>query len=165
MPDRVNILFLCTGNSCRSQIAEGWARHIGGDAVVVQSAGIEAHGKNPRAIEVMREIGIDISGQESTVVNDNMLRDAEVVVTVCGHADEQCPVLPPSIKKVHWPLSDPAKATGTEDEIMGQFRATRDEVKTRVLALLSDLADGALRLAIPASALPVLKPFESSSAQ
>lgn len=142
MPDSVNILFLCTGNSCRSQIAEGWARHIGGDAVVVQSAGIEAHGKNPRAIEVMREIGIDISGQESTIVNDGMLQDADVVVTVCGHADEQCPVLPPGISKLHWPLTDPAKATGTEEEIMAEFRATREEIEGRVNELLESIKTG-----------------------
>ena len=145
MPDRVNILFLCTGNSCRSQIAEGWARHIGGDSVVVQSAGIEAHGKNPRAIEVMREIGIDISEQASTIVNDDMLQDADVVVTVCGHADEQCPVLPPGITKVHWPLADPAKATGTEEEIMAEFRATRDEIEGRVSELLESIKTGEIR--------------------
>lgn len=145
MPDRVNILFLCTGNSCRSQIAEGWARHIGGDSVVVQSAGIEAHGKNPRAIEVMQEIGIDISEQASTIVNDDMLQDADVVVTVCGHADEQCPVLPPGITKVHWPLTDPAKATGTEEEIMTEFRATRDEIEGRVSELLESIKTGEIR--------------------
>ncbi|MDA0681523.1 MAG: arsenate reductase (thioredoxin) [Proteobacteria bacterium] len=145
MPDSVNILFLCTGNSCRSQIAEGWARHIGGDAVVVQSAGIEAHGKNPRAIEVMREIGIDISGQESTSVNDGMLQDADVVVTVCGHADEQCPVLPPGITKLHWPLTDPAKAIGTEEEIMAEFRATREEIEGRVNKLLESIKTGEIR--------------------
>jgi len=145
VPDRVNILFLCTGNSCRSQIAEGWARHIGGDSVVVQSAGIEAHGKNPRAIEVMREIGIDISEQASTIVNDDMLQDADVVVTVCGHADEQCPVLPPGITKVHWPLTDPAKATGTEEEIMAEFRATRDEIEGRVSELLESIKTGEIR--------------------
>ena len=145
MPDSVNILFLCTGNSCRSQMAEGWARHIGGDAVVVQSAGIEAHGKNPRAIEVMREIGIDISGQESTSVNDGMLQDADVVVTVCGHADEQCPVLPPGITKLHWPLTDPAKAIGTEEEIMAEFRATREEIEGRVNKLLESIKTGEIR--------------------
>ena len=145
MPDRVNILFLCTGNSCRSQIAEGWARHIGGDSVVVRSAGIEAHGKNPRAIEVMQEIGIDISEQASTIVNDDMLQDADVVVTVCGHADEQCPVLPPGITKVHWPLTDPAKATGTEEEIMTEFRATRDEIEGRVSELLESIKTGEIR--------------------
>ena len=139
MADRVNILFLCTGNSCRSQISEGWARHIGGDTVTAQSAGIEAHGKNPRAIAVMREIGIDISTQESTVVNDSMLQDADVVVTVCGHADEQCPVLPRGVTRLRWPLTDPAKAIGTEDEIMSEFRATRDEIEGRVSELLDSI--------------------------
>lgn len=138
----MNILFLCTGNSCRSQMAEGWARRLGGESVTVQSAGIEAHGKNPRAIAVMTEAGIDISDQESTVVDDAMIGAADVVVTVCGHADEQCPVLPAGIRKIHWPLSDPAKASGTEDEIMAQFRETRDEVKSRVTALLEELAEG-----------------------
>lgn len=136
----LNILFLCTGNSCRSQIAEGWARQLGGDRVEVQSAGIEAHGKNPRAISIMREAGIDISSQESTIISDEMLNLADVVVTVCGHADEQCPVLPAGVKKVHWPLTDPAKATGTESEIMSEFRATRDDIENRVRKLLNSLA-------------------------
>ncbi len=139
MNDPVNILFLCTGNSCRSQMAEGWARTLGGDRFIAQSAGIEAHGKNPRAIAVMAEAGIDISGQESTIVTGEMIGNANVVVTVCGHADEQCPVLPPSVKKIHWPLTDPAKATGTEDEIMAEFRATRDEVCKRVGDLIDSL--------------------------
>ncbi|MEK8090760.1 arsenate reductase (thioredoxin) [Thermithiobacillus plumbiphilus] len=138
---KLNLLFLCTGNSCRSQMAEGWARHLGADNFFVESAGIEAHGKNPRAIAVMREAGVDISDQESTRVTEEMLQRADVVVTVCGHADEHCPVLPAGIKKIHWPLSDPARATGTEDEIMAQFRATRDEVRTRVEGLLKDLRD------------------------
>jgi arsenate reductase len=123
-------------------MAEGWARHLGGDRVEVQSAGIEAHGKNPRAIAVMQEAGIDISGQESTIVSDEMLQLADIVVTVCGHADEQCPVLPPTVKKVHWPLTDPAKATGTEEEIMNEFRATCEEVKKRVNNLLEELMEG-----------------------
>lgn len=117
-------------------MAEGWTRQTGGGRVEVQSAGIEAHGKNPRAIAVMEEAGIDISGQESTIVNDEMLEKADIVVTVCGHADELCPVLPAAVKKIHWPLSDPAKARGTEDEIMDEFRATRDEVSERVRELL-----------------------------
>jgi arsenate reductase len=135
----MRLLFLCTGNSCRSQIAEGWARLFGGGEVDVESAGIEAHGKNPRAIAVMAEKGVDISGQESTVVDDAMLARADVVVTVCGHADEVCPALPASVRKIHWPLTDPAKATGSEAEIMAAFRATRDEVEWRVRALLADL--------------------------
>lgn len=135
---KINLLFACTGNSCRSQMAEGWARHFGGDSVVAESAGIEAHGKNLRAISVMAEAEVDISGQESTRLTDEMLRNADIVVTVCGHADEHCPMLPPGVKKIHWPLTDPAKARGTEDEIMAQFRATRDEIKARVQLLLED---------------------------
>ena len=138
----MNVLYLCTGNSCRSQMAEGWSRHLGGDEFSAESAGIEAHGKNPRAIAVMREAGIDISGQESTIVNDEMLRRADLVVTLCGHADEQCPALPPGVRKIHWPLADPAKATGSEEEIMAQFRATRNEVRQRVQGLLKLLSDG-----------------------
>ncbi|MGD2136617.1 MAG: arsenate reductase ArsC [Gammaproteobacteria bacterium] len=135
----MNILFLCTGNSCRSQMAEGWARHLGKGAVEVQSAGIEAHGKNPRAIAVMREAGIDISGQESTRLTPQMLAAADLVVSVCGHADENCPVLPAGTRKVHWPLDDPAKATGDAAAIMEVFRASRDDIRDRVQALLDGL--------------------------
>jgi len=134
-----NILFLCTGNSCRSQMAEGWAKWHGRPMFDIQSAGIETHGKNPRAIAVMKEIGIDISDQESTKVTDEMLKKADLVVTVCGHADEHCPVLPPGTKKEHWPLEDPAKAQGSEEDIMQQFRATRDDIETRVKDLLQRL--------------------------
>jgi arsenate reductase len=137
MKQPFNILFLCTGNSCRSQMAEGWAKLLGRPLFEIQSAGIEAHGKNPRAIAVMKEAGVDISQQESTRVTHSMLNDADLVVTVCGHADEHCPVLPSGVKKEHWPLDDPAKATGTETEIMAQFRASRDDIRLRVKDLLS----------------------------
>ena len=123
-------------------MAEGWSRQLGGNGFSTESAGIEAHGKNPRAIAVMQEAGVDISGQESTIVNDEMLQRADIVVTVCGHADEQCPALPPGVKKVHWPLADPAKAIGSEDEIMAQFRATRQEVRQRVQSLFEQLSEG-----------------------
>jgi arsenate reductase len=139
-----HVLFLCTGNSCRSQMAEGWAKHLGAGVVEAESAGIEAHGKNPRAIRVMAEAGVDISGQESTRVTDEMIRRADVVVTVCGHADEHCPMLPPGVNKIHWPLNDPAKATGTEEEILKVFRATRDDIRQRTEKLLRQLADGLL---------------------
>jgi arsenate reductase len=139
MIQSTNILFLCTGNSCRSQMAEAWARELGGDRFEVQSAGIEAHGKNPNAIDIMREAGIDISGQESTILNEQMLNRADVVVTVCGHADEMCPALPPSVRKIHWPLSDPARAAGAHEKIMGEFRATRNEIEERVRTLISQL--------------------------
>lgn len=132
----MNILFLCTGNSCRSQMAEGWARALANENITVQSAGIEAHGKNPRAIAVMAEAGIDISAQESTRVDDAMLQAADRVITVCGHADEHCPALPPATAKEHWPLEDPARASGSEEEIMHVFRASRDDIKQRVSELL-----------------------------
>jgi arsenate reductase (thioredoxin) len=132
------ILFLCTGNSCRSQMAEGFARALAGDRADIFSAGIEAHGKNPRAIAAMAEVGIDISNQESTRLSDRMLEQVDLVVTVCGHADEHCPVLPPTTRRIHWPLPDPAKATGTEDEVRARFRAVRDDIRTRVEKLLAD---------------------------
>lgn len=138
MTKRFNILFLCTGNSCRSQMAEGWTRWLGNPSVTAQSAGIEAHGKNPRAIAVMKEAGPDISGQESTMVTDEMLAQADLVITVCGHADEHCPILPPGTQKLHWPLEDPARATATEEEIMDIFRSTRDDIKQRVKGLLQE---------------------------
>ena len=135
----MNLLFLCTGNSCRSQMAEGWARRLGEDWLVVQSAGIEAHGKNPRAIAVMKEAGVEISGQESTKLTDEMLAAADYLVTVCGHADEHCPVVPEGTRKEHWPLSDPANATGAEEGVMAVFRASRDDIRQRVEDLLERL--------------------------
>lgn len=119
-------------------MAEGWARALAAETVGVESAGIEAHGKNPRAIAVMAEAGVDISGQESTVVSDAMMERADLLVTVCGHADEQCPAPQAGTRKIHWPLTDPAKATGTEEELMAEFRRTRDEVRRRVAELLDE---------------------------
>jgi arsenate reductase len=124
-------------------MAEGWARQLadeyGNNWLSVESAGIESHGKNPRAIQVMAEAGVDISAQESTRLTGEMLERADVVVTVCGHADEHCPALPSGVEKVHWPLDDPAKATGNEDEILEVFRASRDEIRQRTLGLLAEL--------------------------
>lgn len=137
----MNVLFLCTGNSYRSQIAEGWARHLGNGWVSARSAGIESHGKNPRAIEAMREVGVDISRQESTALTDDMLASLDFVVTLCGHADENCPALPAGTRKEHWPLDDPAKASGSEEEIMSIFRASRDDIQRRVKDLISRLEE------------------------
>ncbi|HEY0721328.1 MAG TPA: arsenate reductase (thioredoxin) [Gammaproteobacteria bacterium] len=139
MNKQMNLLFLCTGNSCRSQMAEGWGSHFAQGRLAVQSAGIEAHGKNPRAIAVMAEAGIDISGQESTKVTPEMIAAADVVVTVCGHADEHCPALPAGVHKLHWPLTDPAKATGSEGEILKVFRTARDDIRERVRKLVAEL--------------------------
>ncbi len=126
------VLFVCSGNSCRSQMAEGWARHLGGGRVEAMSAGIEAHGKNPRAISIMKEVGVDISHQESTQLTPEMIQEADIIVTVCGHADEHCPVIPAGTHKEHWPLDDPARAKGSEEAILGVFRQTRDQVRERV---------------------------------
>jgi len=133
------ILFLCTGNACRSQIAEGWAKHLAGDRVDILSAGIEAHGKNPRAIAIMKDAGIDISDQESTKVTPEMLAQTTLLVTVCGHADEHCPAVPADMPRIHWPLSDPAKATGSEEEIIETFTAARDDIRRRVEKLLAEV--------------------------
>jgi arsenate reductase len=120
-------------------MAEGWARYLGEKWLAVQSAGIETHGKNPRAIEIMQAAGIDISQQESTQLSAAMLACADVVVTVCGHADDNCPALPAGTRKEHWPLEDPAKATGSGDEVMAVFKASRDDIRHRVSDLIERL--------------------------
>ena len=120
-------------------MAEGWAKWYGRPLFEIQSAGIETHGKNPRAIAVMKEAGVDISNQESTKVTDDMLIKADLVITVCGHADEHCPALPVDTIKEHWPLEDPAKAEGDEETIMDIFRASREDIKNRVNELLQRL--------------------------
>jgi arsenate reductase len=120
-------------------MAEGWARQINGESLCVKSAGIEAHGLNPRAISVMAEAGIDITDQQSSVLDETTLEWADYLVTVCGHADERCPVLSPGTRKDHWPLPDPAQAVGTEQEILGAFRETRDDIRARVADLIERL--------------------------
>lgn len=120
------IMFLCINNSCRSQMAEGIARALKGDQYEVFSAGMEPTRVNPRSIDVLREIGIDISGQYSKPIDNDLLNTMDMVVTLCGEAEETCPVTTPNIKREHWPLPDPARATGTEEEIMNKFREVRD---------------------------------------
>lgn len=132
----MRILFICTGNACRSQMAEGWARALANPAAVIQSAGIKAHGLNPRAVQVMLEAGVDISAQTSKVINACDFEALDLVVTVCGHADEHCPVVPAGVEKVHWPLPDPASAEGLTADIEAVFRASRDDIRDRVRALL-----------------------------
>ena len=123
------ILVLCTGNSCRSQIAEGYLKHYAKGKAEVYSAGIETHGVNPRAIAVMKEDGIDISNNTSNNIDEYRNIYFDYVITVCDNAKEQCPVFPSTAKMFHQNFPDPAKATGTEDEIMQQFRNVRDEIK------------------------------------
>ena len=124
-----NILVLCTGNSCRSQIAEGYLRHFHGDRLTVYSAGVETHGVNPRAVKVMSEDGIDISGHTSNHVDEYQEINFDYVITVCDNAKERCPVFPSTAQAFHHNFPDPAKATGTEEEIMLAFRRVRDMVK------------------------------------
>jgi len=123
------ILVLCTGNSCRSQIAEGYLRHFLGGKAEVYSAGIEAHGVNPRAIAVMQEDEIDISGHTSDTIDSFKGINFDYVITVCDNAQERCPYFPSTAKKLHYNFPDPAKATGTEAEIMVKFRDVRRMIK------------------------------------
>lgn len=133
------ILFVCTGNSARSQMAEGFLRAYGGDRVEVLSAGMEPRGLNPVAVEVMRETGIDISAHRSKAFSEELARTMDYVITVCGNAEERCPLLPPRIKRLHWPLEDPAQARGTHQEIREVFRRSRDEVEALVRRLMAEI--------------------------
>lgn len=127
------LYFLCTGNSCRSQMAEGWAKSIlSSDEWEVKSAGIEAHGVNPNAIKAMQEVGIDISEQTSDMIDIETLNNADLVVTLCGDANDKCPITPPNVKREHWGFDDPAKAQGTEEEKWVFFGRVRDEIGQRI---------------------------------
>lgn len=133
------VYFLCTGNSCRSQIADGFLKALGGEKYEVKSAGLEAHGLNPRAIKVMSEVGIDISQHTSDVIDPEILNQSNYVITLCGHADEHCPVITNhSVTKWHWGFDDPAKATGSEEEIMETFRDVRDSIKRRIESFIQE---------------------------
>jgi arsenate reductase (thioredoxin) len=130
--EKIKILFLCTGNSCRSQMAEGWARHLRSDTVEAYSAGIEKHGLNQNAVKVMKEVGIDISGHKSKLAAELKDIEFDYVVTVCGHANETCPFFPGKAKVVHVGFDDPpklAKEAKTEEEALGHYRRVRDEIK------------------------------------
>lgn len=129
-PTKPTILILCTGNSCRSHLAEGILRTVAGDLLDVQSAGSKPAGYvHPLAIQVMREIGIDISAHRSKHMNDFLQQPVETVVTVCGNADQACPAYPGQLNRHHWGFEDPAHATGTDAEKLAVFRKVRDEIK------------------------------------
>jgi arsenate reductase len=135
---KIKVLFLCTGNSCRSQMAEGWARHLQGNAVEPYSAGIETHGMNPNAVRVMREAGVDITGQRSKHVDEVKDVGLDYVVTVCAHANESCPIFPGQAKVVHAGFDDPprlAKTAKTEEEALSHYRRVRDEIRAFVETL------------------------------
>lgn len=127
-----SIYFLCTGNSCRSQMAEGWGKEYLSDEWDVRSAGIEAHGLNPNAVKAMKEVGIDISKQTSDLIDTEFLNNADLIVTLCGDADDNCPVTPEHVLREHWGFDDPAKAQGTEDEKWAFFQRVRDEIRDQI---------------------------------
>src|SRR3989304_1856816 len=114
----LKVMFLCTANSCRSQMAEGLAKELGKGLIEPHSAGLMAAGIHPRAIAVMKEIGIDISNQRSKEIEENLLKKMDVVITLCGDAEEYCPLTPPEIRRIHWPIKDPVGTLGTEEKIM-----------------------------------------------
>ena len=127
--DKKKILVLCTGNSCRSQIAEGYLRHFAGNKADVYSAGVETHGVNPKAIATMKEDGIDISNHTSNNIDEYYDLDFDFVITVCDNAKERCPFFPTKAKKFHQNFPDPAKATGTDEEVKERFRQVRQQIK------------------------------------
>jgi arsenate reductase (thioredoxin) len=137
MSDKKRVLILCTGNSARSQMAEGLLRHDGGDKFEVESAGIISSFVRPQAIEVMREIGIDISGHRSKSLDEFLEQPFDYVVTVCDNANENCPLFPGEAKRVHWSFDDPADAKGTEEEKLAVFRRVRNEIRAKLLELLN----------------------------
>ena len=133
-----NILVLCTGNSCRSQIAEGYLRHFAGEKAEIYSAGIETHGVNPRAISIMKEDGIDISKHTSNNIDEYLDIDFDFVITVCDNAKEHCPVFPTKAKKFHHNFPDPSKSKGTEEEVLEEFRRVRQMIKSYSQQFVSD---------------------------
>ncbi|MBI2607982.1 MAG: arsenate reductase (thioredoxin) [Deltaproteobacteria bacterium] len=127
-----SILFLCTGNSCRSQMAEGFAKKYAPKEMKIYSAGIKAHGLNPFAVQVMKEAGIDISDQTSKTVDTIPQSEINMVITVCGHAHETCPVFPGNVRRLHWDIEDPVKAKGSEEEMLDVFRKIRDILQRKI---------------------------------
>lgn len=135
-----SVLFLCTGNSCRSQMAEGWLRHLGAGRFLALSAGTHPQGLNLNAVRVMSEAGVDISSQRSKSIDEFRSRDIDLLVTVCGGARASCPMFSGRVgNRVHWPVEDPAEASGGEEEVMGIFRRVRDEIQARVLELMREM--------------------------
>ena len=137
------ILILCTGNSCRSHLAEGILRAAAGDLIEVASAGSKPAGYvHPKSIEVMKEIGIDISGHASKHLDEFLNRNVDTVITVCGNADQACPMFPGQVNRFHWGFDDPAHATGTVEEILNEFRRVRDLIRLVFEAYAAGLKRG-----------------------
>ena len=138
LPRKMKVLFLCTGNSCRSQMAEAWAKKLHSDVIEAYSAGIETHGLNPSAVKVMAEAGVDISGQRSKHLGELREVPLDVVITVCDNANESCPVFPGKVKRLHVSFDDPprlARTARTEEEALGHYRRVRDDIRAMVETL------------------------------
>ncbi len=138
----MKVIFLCTGNACRSQMAEGFAREFGKGIIEPYSAGLTAAGVHPRAIAVMKEIGIDISRQKSKTLDEKLLKTMDAVVTLCSNAEEACPWTPPEIMRLHWPINDPVGTVGREEKIMKEFRRARDEIRAKTERFISGIKAG-----------------------
>ena len=134
IPNKKSILFLCTGNSCRSQIAEGYGKQYLSHCKI-SSAGTEAHGINPNAVKTMQAVGIDISKQQSTKINLSKLSKFDLIITLCGDANDQCIILNNDIEHIHWNIKDPAKIKGTKDEILNGFTKVRDEILEKIITI------------------------------
>jgi arsenate reductase len=148
--DRKTILFLCSGNSCRSQMAEGFARHFSADSQQIFSAGIDPKEMHPLAVRVMREAGIDIMQQRSKTLADVPLETVDQIITLCSEADEKCPTLGRQVQRSHWPLPDPTITQGSEEEVLAAFRHVRDEIRSRIQELFpSKTFKSLLRSKIP----------------
>ena len=141
--NKLRVLILCTGNSARSQMAEGLLRHLGGTRYEVFSAGTKPAGVNPLAIEAMREVGIDISTQRSKSVAEFAGQEFAAVITVCDNAAEECPIFPGAPQRAHWSLPDPAAVSGTKEEKLGAFRKVREELERRIQAFVNSVVIGA----------------------
>ncbi len=135
----LKVMFLCTGNSCRSQMAEGFARELGRGMIEPHSAGLLETMVHPRAIAVMKEKGIDISVQRSKSIDEELLSKMDVIITLCGHAEAMCPLTPPGIKRLHWPIDDPVGTVGSEKKIMKEFRRARDEIRVKIDGFIKGL--------------------------
>jgi arsenate reductase len=133
------VMFLCTANSCRSQMAEGLAKHYGDKILDVYSAGSFASRVHPIAIAAMKEIGIDISGQESKGIDRELLEKMDIIITLCTHAEAMCPMTPPGIKRLHCPIKDPFGTFGSDEVIFQAFRNTRDEIKQKIIELVNEI--------------------------
>ena len=135
----LKIMFLCTGNSCRSQMAEGIARALGKGLIEPCSAGVMPSEIHPKTIQVMKEIGIDISNQTSKGIDEYLLNTMDIVITLCSSAEAMCPMTPPRIKRIHWSIDDPKTATGSEEEVLNAFRSARDDIKKKIEMLIDEL--------------------------